>query len=86
MSLIGSRNAARITSKNKPFAVNGHYDGLVISSRAGTETWSSTFGPVTITAVTAASPTASVKLALKNYDGAAGCTITLQGSLTRRPD
>ena len=67
LSLIGARNAARISRDNGAFVANGPYHGNFLSSHAGLNAWDSTLGAVSITAVTATSPRADIRLGVKNF-------------------
>jgi hypothetical protein len=84
--LIGARNAARITVTNNTFATNRPFSGKFFTSRAGEDDWNATLGPTAVTAVNANTPSVTIKTQIKNFDATAGCNVSLEGTLTHRPD
>lgn len=86
LSLIGPRNAQRYLVANAAFAGSGTYQGVMITSRANLQSWTSTFSSATVMPTpTATTQTVVVKATINNFGDVIGCKVTLRGSLGRRP-
>jgi hypothetical protein len=86
LTLLTPRAAARIAATEGDFVRNGDYSGKFFSSRAGLLEWDSTILTENIGAVTETSPRVDVLLGMRNFTGVVGCSVTVRGTLTHRPD
>lgn len=65
---------------------SGTYAGMLINERAGTRSFVGAFNfSLSPTNPVATSPFILVQGTISNYDGTAGCTVTIRGSFSRRP-
>jgi hypothetical protein len=81
------RSAARYSVVGN-FAGSGGYAATAIGSSASLFSWSGAFSQASVkpAAPTAATATLVVRVRLANFFNVASCTLTLQGSLGKRPD
>lgn len=86
LSLIGSRNAQRYLLAGKAFG-NGTFSGTGIGTTADHFTWNSVFTAASAApAPTINTQAVTLKATIATFDDIAGCTLTIHGSLGKRPN
>jgi hypothetical protein len=85
--VLGGRSAQRYSVTGN-LAGNGSYSATAIGSSTNIFSWNGAFSQASVkpAAPTATTVTLVVKARLANFFNVANCTLTLQGSLGKRPD
>lgn len=88
LMLLSPRTAQRYVRTNAPFVSGASYAGSRFTSAAGFESFNGVLSAVSVVPAlpTVATFTVTVRLTVSNFAGLPGCTATIAGSLTNRPD